>query len=110
VPGRQLPGARLGKGDEGAAPVSRRRPGGLAEQVVEDAAYPLGQDPGLEAIALGGFQVTWDLAPAGAVVAAYAVRVFQLAPPLPFHGEAVSARERLPDHHVAVALEALDIC
>jgi hypothetical protein len=37
------------------------------------------------------------------------MRVFQLAPPLPFHGEAVSARDGLPDHHLAVALEALDI-
>jgi hypothetical protein len=82
----------------------------LAEQVIEDAAYPPGQDPGLEGIALGGFQVARDLAPARAVVAAYAVRAFQLAPPLPFHGEAVITRERLPDHHVAVALEALDVC
>jgi hypothetical protein len=74
------------------------------------AAYPPGQHPGLEGIALGGLQVTWDLAPARAVVAPDAVRVFQLAPPLPFHGEAVSTRERLLDHHVAVALETLDNC
>jgi len=40
----------------------------------------------------------------------YAVGAFQLPPPQPFHGEAVSTRERLPDHHVAVALEALDVC
>jgi hypothetical protein len=81
----------------------------LAEQVVEDAADPPGQDIGLGGIALGGFQVARDLAPAGAVVAAYAVRAFQFPPPQPFHGEAVSTRERLPDHHVAVALEALDV-
>jgi len=102
--------ARLGKGDEGTAPVSRWRPGGLAEQVVEDAADPLGQDTGLGGIALGGFQVTRDLAPAGAVLAAYAVGAFQFPPPHPLHGETVSTRERLPDHHVAVALEALDVC
>jgi hypothetical protein len=60
-------------------------------------------------IALGGLQVARDLALAGAVVATYAVRVFQLPPPLPFHGEAVSARERVADHQVAVALEALDV-
>ena len=81
----------------------------LAEQVVEDAADPPGQDLGLGGIALGGFQVARDLAPAGAVVAAYAVSAFQFPPPQPFHGEAVSTRERLPDHHVAVALEALDV-
>jgi hypothetical protein len=109
VPRWQLPGTRLGKGDEGAAPVSRRRPGALAEQIVEDTAYPLGQDPGLNGIALGGFQVAGDLAPAGPVVGTYAVRVFQLPPPSPFHGEAVSVRERLPDHQVPVALEALDV-
>jgi hypothetical protein len=110
MPGRHLPGARLGKGDEGTAPVARPRPGVLAEQVVEDAAHPLSQDLGLEGIALGGFQVAPDLAPAGAVVGTYAVRVFQLPPPLPFHGEAVGACERLPDHQVAIALEALDVC
>jgi hypothetical protein len=81
----------------------------MADCASDARTDPPGQDPGLEGIALGGFQVARDLAPAGAVVAAYAVRVFQLAPPLPFHGEAVSAREGLPDHHVAVALEALDI-
>src|SRR5262249_48964379 len=97
-PGRHLPGARTGEGDEGTSPVSGRRPGGFAEQIIEDAAYPPGQDLGLDGIALGGFQVARDLAPAGAVVRAYAVRVFEFAPPLPFHGEAVSARERLPDH------------
>jgi hypothetical protein len=109
VPGRHVPGARLGKGDEGTAPVSRRRPGALAEQVIEDATYPLGQDPDLGGIALGGLQVAPDLAPAGAVVTTYAVRVRQLLPPLPLHGEAVGARERLPDHDVAVALEALEV-
>jgi hypothetical protein len=82
----------------------------LAEQVVEDAADPCGQDRSLGGIALGDFQVARDLAPAGAVVAAHAVGVFQFLPPQPFHGEAVSARERPPDHHVAVTLEALDIC
>jgi hypothetical protein len=40
----------------------------------------------------------------------YAVRVFQFAPPALFHGEAVSARERLPDHQIAVALKTLDVC
>ncbi len=39
----------------------------------------------------------------------YAVSVFQLAPPLTFHGQAVVARECLPDDHVAVALEAPDV-
>ena len=97
-PGRHLSGARTGKGDEGTAPVPGRWPGGLAEQVVEDTAYPPGQDRGLGGIALGGFQVARDLAPAGAVVATYAVRVCQLPPPLPFHGQAVVVRERLPDH------------
>jgi hypothetical protein len=57
---------------------------------------------------LGGLQVARDLAPGGAVVRAYVVRAFQLRPPSPFHGQAVGARERLPDHDVAVALEALD--
>jgi hypothetical protein len=103
---RHLPGARLGKGDDGTAPVFRRRPGGLAEHVIEDAAYPLGQDSGVDGIALGGFQIARDLPPAGAVVRTYAVRVFQLRPPSPFHGEGVGARERLSDHDVAVALEA----
>jgi hypothetical protein len=108
-PGRHLPGARLGKGDNGTAPVFRRRPGGLAQQVIEDAAYPLGQDFGLDGIVLGVFQIAWDLAPAGAIVRTYVVPVFQLRPPSPFHGEAVGARERVPDHDEAVALEALDV-
>jgi hypothetical protein len=57
VPGRHLPGAGLGKGDEGTAPLSRRRrPGGRAEQVVEDAAYPFGQDPGLMGSRLAAFR------------------------------------------------------
>jgi hypothetical protein len=38
------------------------------------------------------------------------VRVRQLRPPSPFHGEGVGVRERLPDHDVAVALEALEVC
>jgi hypothetical protein len=99
--------AAIRSAGDGACPVSARRPG---EQVVEDAADPPGQDRGLGGIALGGFQVAWNVAPAGVVVAAYAVGAFQLPPPQPFHGEAVSSRERLPDHHVAVALEALDVC
>jgi hypothetical protein len=109
VPGRQVPGPGLGKGDEGSAPVSRRRPGGLAEQIVQDAAYPPGEHLGLQPVALGGLQVARELAPAGTVVAADAVRVFQLPPPPPFHGDAVGARERLPDRQVAVALEAADV-
>ena len=39
---RHLPGARLGKGHDGTAPVFRRRPGSLAEQIIEDAADLLG--------------------------------------------------------------------
>src|SRR6185437_16924064 len=104
-----IPRAWLGEGNQRASPVSRRRPGGRAEQVVEDSAYPLGQDPGLNGVALGGFQVARELAPGGSVVAPYAMHVFQFAPPLPFHGGAVGARERLPDHDKAVALEALDV-
>src|ERR1700761_1005175 len=88
-PGRHLPGARLGKGDDGAAPVSRRRPGGRAEQVIEDAAHLSGQDPGLDRVTLGGFQVARDLTPAGAIVTTYVVRVFQLRPPSPLHSEGV---------------------
>src|SRR5580700_10446476 len=109
VPRRQLPGPRLRKGDEGTAPVSRRRPCRLAEQVVEDATHPLGEDPGLDGVALGGLQVARDLTPAGTIVSTYAVRLFQLPPPPLLHGECVSARERLPDHDVAVALEALEL-
>jgi hypothetical protein len=63
----------------------------LAEQVVEDTAHALGQDPGLDGIMLDGFEVTQDLAPAGAVVPPYAVPALQRPPPLPFHGEAVIA-------------------
>jgi hypothetical protein len=106
---RYLPDARLGKGDDGTAPVFRRRPGGLAEQVIEDAAYLLAQDSGVDGIALGGFQIARDLAPTGAVGRTYVVRVFQLRPPSPFHSEGVCAREGLSDHDVAVALEALDV-
>jgi hypothetical protein len=51
----------------------------MADCASDARTDPPGQDPGLEGIALGGFQVARDLAPAGAVVAAYAVRVFQLA-------------------------------
>jgi hypothetical protein len=64
---------------------------------------------GLDWIALGGLQVAPDLVPAGAVVAPDAVRVFQFLPPLLLHSEGVCTRERLPDHHVAIALEALDV-
>jgi hypothetical protein len=81
----------------------------LAKQIVENAAYPLDQDPGLDRIALGGFQVARDPVPAGAVVAAYAECILQLLPPLPLHGQSLRRRERLPDHHVAVTLEALDV-
>jgi hypothetical protein len=58
---------------------------------------------------LGGFQIAPDLVPAGAVARMYAVRLLQLLPPSLPHGEGVGTRERLPDQHVAVALEALDV-
>jgi hypothetical protein len=71
---------------------------------------PLGEDLGLEGIALGGFQIARDLAPAGAVVGTDVVCVFQLPPPSLFHGEGVGRCERPPDHDVAVALEAPAVC
>jgi hypothetical protein len=86
------------------------RPRGLAKQIVEDAAHPRGEDRSLPGIALGRLQVAPELTPAGTVVATDAVRVFQFSPPLPFHGERVSGRERLADDHVAVALEAPAVC
>jgi hypothetical protein len=104
-----LPGSGLGKGDQGAAPVARGCPGIPAEQVVDYAAHPRGQDPVTGGIALGGLQVTLELAPGRSVARTNAVRFFQLMPPLLFHRPGVGGRECLPDHHVTVALEPLEI-
>jgi hypothetical protein len=68
----------------------------LAEQVVEDATDPPGQDLGLGGIALGGFQVAQDVAPTGAVVAAYAVGAFQFPPPQPACPKAHLAQRDAP--------------
>ena len=103
----QAPGS--GKVTSGRPQSRGGEPGGRAEQVTEDAADPLGEDPRLAGIALGRFQVARDRAPGRAVVAADAAGVRQLPPPPLFHGEGVGGRERLPDDHVAVALEAPDV-